>query len=150
MLDSRKKANAKPQCSPCSKDAGKADPCALDELDDCETTKYRSDTDGVLYISSGRFDLQYAAEALGEFMSTPRRLGIARLERCSRYLAGCPHLELQFKHQAEPKDSWTYVDSNWAEEPNRYFFHAGCEFHGVHLVESWATTGQVRAFKCGS
>ena len=110
---------------------------------------YRSDTGRVLYISSGRFDLQYAAKALGEFMSTPKRLGVARLERCSRYMAGCPHLALQFKYQAEPKGSWTYVDSNWAEEPDRYSTHAGCDFHGAHLVEPWVTTDQVRAVECG-
>jgi hypothetical protein len=37
------------------------------------------------------------------------------------------------------------VDSSWADEPDRYSTHAGCEFIGSHLIESWVVTDQVRA-----
>ena len=78
-------------------------------------------------------------------MSTPRRLGISRLDRCARYLAGCSHLALVFRHEPAAKGSWVPVDSNWAELPDRYSTHAGCEFIGSHLIESWVVTDQVRA-----
>ena len=83
-----------------------------------------------MYISAGRFDLKYTAKLLGEQMSNPRRLGIARLESCARYLAGAPHLALSFKHQTEAPGSCIPVESKWAEEPDRYSTHAGCEFVG--------------------
>ncbi|CAK0841766.1 unnamed protein product [Prorocentrum cordatum] len=145
LLESTGKLKAKPQGSPCSKHIGRDDPAILDELDGESQTKYRSDTGRVLYVSSGRFDIQYSAKELGEQMSTPRRLGNARLDRCARYLAGCPFLALVFKHEPEAGGSWIPVDSNWAEEPDRYSTHAGCEFVGSHLIESWVVTDQVRA-----
>ncbi len=58
---------------------------ALDLLEPEAQTEDRSDTGRILYISSGRFDLQYTAKLLGEQMSAPLRLGNARLERCARY-----------------------------------------------------------------
>ncbi|CAK0908291.1 unnamed protein product [Prorocentrum cordatum] len=146
LLESTGKLKAKPQASPCSKHIGRDDPAILDELLDGEAqTKYRSDTGRVLYVSSSRFDIQYSAKELGEQMSTPRRLGNARLDRCARYLTGCPFLALVFKHEPQAGGSWIPVDSNWAEEPGRYSTHAGCEFVGSHLIESWVVTDQVRA-----
>jgi hypothetical protein len=67
------------------------------------------------------------------------------LERCARYLSGHQYLCLTFKHEAEVTGSWIPVDSSWADDPDRYSTHAGCEFIGSHLVESWVATDQVRA-----
>ena len=103
---------AKPQGNPCSKQIGKNDPTVLDELTSEEARRYRSDTGRVIYISSGRFDIQYSAKELGELMSTPKKLGLARIDRCARYLAGCPHMSLIFKHEAAVNGSWIPVDSN--------------------------------------
>jgi hypothetical protein len=50
-----------------------------------------------------------------------------------------------FKHEPETYGSRIPVDSNWAEEPDRYSSHAGCEFVGSHLIDSWVATDQVRA-----
>ena len=127
LLEATGKTLAKPQGSPSSRDIGKSDPQVLDELEAEEQTTYRSNTGRVLYVSSGRFDLQYTAKTLGEQMSCPLRLGVARLERCARYLAGCAHLALLFKHEPEVQGSWIPVDSNWAEGTDRYSTHAGCE-----------------------
>jgi hypothetical protein len=145
IVQNRGKVGAKAQGSPCSKEVGKSDPMALDLLAPEGTTAYRSDTGRILYIASGRFDLQYTAKLLGEQMSTPLRLGNARLERCARYLSGYQHLCLLFKHEAEVIGSWIPVDSSWADDPDRYSTHAGCEFVGSHLIESWVATDQVRA-----
>jgi hypothetical protein len=145
IVQHRGKVGAKPQGSPCSKDTGKSDPMALDLLEPEGQTAYRSDTGRILYIASGRFDLQYTAKLLGEQMSSPLRLGNARLERCARYLSGYQHLCLLFKHEAQVIGSWVPVDSSWADDPDRYSTHAGCEFVGSHLIESWVATDQVRA-----
>mgnify|MGYP000417752877 CR=1 FL=1 len=61
LLNNMNKAGAKPQTSPDSKDIGKHDPNGLDELEKPEQTVYRSDTGRILYIASGRFDLQHSA-----------------------------------------------------------------------------------------
>jgi hypothetical protein len=145
IITNRGKAKAKPQGSPASKEVGKSDPKALDELCSEAMTEYRSDSGRILYISSGRFDLQYTSKLLGEQMSTPLRLGDARLERCARYLVGCAHLSLVFKHEEEVAASTIHVDSSWADDLDRYSTHAGCEFVGSHLIESWVATDQVRA-----
>ena len=50
-----------------------------------------------------------------------------------------------FKHEPEVQGSWIPVDSNWAEGTERYSTHAGCEFIGSHLIESWVVTDQIRA-----
>ncbi len=60
IISNRGKEQAKPQGSPCSKEVGKSDPKFLDAMES-EATEYRSDAGRVLYISSGRFDLQCAA-----------------------------------------------------------------------------------------
>ena len=83
LLEATGKTQAKPQGSPSSKDVGKSDPEVLDELEPEDQTTYRSNTGRVLYVSSGRFDLQYTAKTFGEQMSCPLRLGVARLERCA-------------------------------------------------------------------
>ncbi|CAK0833188.1 unnamed protein product [Prorocentrum cordatum] len=119
LLESTGKLKAKPQGGPCSKHIGRGDP---DELDGEAQTKHRSDTGRALYASPGRFDIQYSAKELG-----------------------CPFLALFFKHVPEAGGSWIPVDSNWAEEPDCYSTHAGCEIVGSHLIESWVVADQARA-----
>ena len=41
------------------------------------------------------------------------------------------------------------VDSDWAGSEERYSTHAGLEFHGGHLVDSWVESDQVRAVSSG-
>ena len=132
-----------------SKDVGKNDPLCLDALEADAATAFRSDTGSILYISSGRFDLQHAAQTLSELMFRPTRLGIARVERCARYLAGSGYLALVFRHEPEPSKTVVIVDSNWSEEPDRYSTHAGCEFLGSHLIESYVAKDQVRSLSSG-
>ena len=145
LLEAAGKAHAKPQGSPSSKDIGKSDPAVLDAPEPEDATWYRSNTGRVLYISSGRFDLQFTAKTLGEQMSSPLKLGVARLERCARYLCGCPNLALVFAHEAEVKGSRIPVDSDWAAAPERYSTHAGVEYIGTHVIESWVVTDQICA-----
>ncbi|CAK0835832.1 unnamed protein product [Prorocentrum cordatum] len=144
LLESTGKLRAKPQGSPCSKQIGRDDPATLDELDGEAQTQHRSDTGRVLHVSSGRFDIQYSAKELGEPMSTPRRLGSARLDRCARYLAGCPFLALVFEHEPETATgprSWTVARptqaaSSWARissspGPSQALSGAEAELYGI-------------------
>jgi len=149
LLQSTGKQGARPQLSPMSKDAGKSDPLCLDALEAEAATRFRSDTGSILYVSSGRFDLQHASQTLSELMSKPIRLGFARVERCARYLAGSGFLALVFRHEPEPTKTVVIVDSNWSEEPDRYSTHAGCEFLGSHLIESYVAKDQVRSLSSG-
>ena len=56
------KTGAKPQSSPGSKDLGKSDAEALDELEDVEAKLYPQDTGICIYPSSGRFDMQFCVK----------------------------------------------------------------------------------------
>ena len=57
MIRNRSKVGAKPQSSPGSKDLGRSDPEALDELEEVEGKLYQQDTGISIYVSSGRFDI---------------------------------------------------------------------------------------------
>jgi hypothetical protein len=131
---------------PASKDTGKNDATSLDELAGEEATAFRSDSGTLLYVVSGRFDIAYTTRLLSEQMATPLRLGDLRLERLARYLSGCPSLALMFVFQQEQFGSKIPVDSNWAsEDTERRSTHSGLEFVGLHLIESWVATDQVRS-----
>ena len=144
----RGKQGCKPIGSPASKDTGKNDPKCLDELDAKGAREYRQDTGTLLYVSSGRYDLQFACKRLGEQMATPKRMGDLRLARVARYLAGdeVRHLALVFKlGEPTPTRSRIPVDSDWAGHEDRYSTHSGCELIGTHMIDSWVATDQVRA-----
>ena len=137
---------AKPQRSPGSKDLGKSDPEALDELEEVEGKLYQQETGISIYLSSGRFDiLQFCVKRLSEMMTKPRKLGNLRLARLARYLVGTEKLALRFDHQEYGDTVRIAIDSDWAESEESYSTHAGLEFHGEHLVDSWVAFDQVRA-----
>ena len=58
---------------------------------------------------------------------------------------GCPNLALVFSHEAEVQGSRIPVDSDWAAAPERYSTHAGVEYIGSHVIESWVVPDQIRA-----
>ena len=99
IIRNRSKVGAKPQSSPGGKDLGRSDPEALDELEEVEGKLYQQDTGISIYVSSGRFDIQYCVKRLSEMMTKPRKLGNPRLARLARYLVGTGKLVLRFDHQ---------------------------------------------------
>ena len=131
---------AKPQSSPGSKDLGRSDPEALDELEEVERKLYQQDTGISIYVSSGRFDIQFCVKRLSEMMTKPRKLGNLRLARPARYLVGTQKLALRFDHQEYGDIVRIPEDSDWAGSEERYSTHAGLEFHGRHLVDSWVAS----------
>ena len=82
-------------------------------------------------------------------MTKPRKLGNLRLARLARYLVGTEKLVLRFDHQEYGDTVRIAVDSDWAGSEERYSTHAGLEFHGEHLVDSWVASDQVRALSSG-
>ena len=75
IIRNRSKMGAKPQSSPGSKDLAKTGPEALDELEEMEAKLYQQDTGISIYMSSGRFDMQFCVKRLGEIMTKPRKMG---------------------------------------------------------------------------
>ena len=82
-------------------------------------------------------------------MTKPRKLGSLRLASLARYLVGGEKLVLRFEHQEYGDTVRIAVDSVWAGSEERYSTHAGLEFHGEHLVDSWVASDQVRALSSG-
>ena len=93
------KIGAKPKSTPGSKDLGRSDPEALDDLAEVEAKLYQQDAGISIYVSSGRFDIQMCVNRPSEMISKPRKLGNLRLARLARYLVGTQKLTLRFNHQ---------------------------------------------------
>ena len=113
-----------PRCSPGSKDLGKSDPEAWDELEEVERKLYQQDAGISIYVSSGRFDIQFCVKRLSEMMTKPRKLGNLRLARLARYLVGTEKLVLRFDHQ-DYGDTENCRRLSWAGSEGRYSTHAG-------------------------
>ena len=76
-----------------------------------ERKLYQQDTGISIYVSSGRFDIQFCVKRLSEMMTKPRKLGNLRLAaRLAGYLVGTEKLVLRFDHQ-EHGDTENCVDS---------------------------------------
>ena len=122
----------------------------MDELEEREAKLYQQDTGISIYMSSGRFDMQFCVKRLSEMMTKPQKMGNLRLARLARYLMGTQMLTLRFDHQEYGDTVRIPVDSDWAGSEERYSTHAGLEFHGGHLVDSWVESAdQVRALSSG-
>ena len=62
---------------------------------------------------------------------------------------GTQKLTLRFDQQEYRDIVRIPVDSYWAASEERCSTHAGLEFHGGHLVDSWVASDQVRALNSG-
>ena len=99
IIRNRSKMGAKPQSSPGSKDLGRSDPEALDELEEVEGKLYQQDIGISIYVSTGRFDIEFCVKRVSEMMTKPRKLCNLRLARLARYLVGTDKLVLRLDHQ---------------------------------------------------
>ena len=68
IIRNRSKVGEKPQSSPGSKDLGRSDPEALDELPELEAKLYQQDTGISIHVSSGRFDMHLCVKSLSEMV----------------------------------------------------------------------------------
>ena len=64
-----------------------------------EAKLYQQETGIRIYVSSGRFDMQFCVKRLSEMMSKPRRLGDLRLATLVRYLVGTRKVSLRFDYR---------------------------------------------------
>ena len=69
IIRNRSKVGAKPQSSPGSKDLGNSDPEALDELEEVEGKLFQQDTGIGIYVTCGRFDIQFCVKRLSEMIT---------------------------------------------------------------------------------
>ena len=120
------------QSSPGSKDLGRSDPEALDE-----GKLYQQDTGISIYVSSGRFDIQFCVKKMSEMMTKPRKLGNLRHARLARFLVGTEKLYGDTVRIA--------VDSDWAGSDERRQGWNSME----NIVDSWVASDQVRALSSG-
>ena len=93
--------------------------------------------------------MQFCVKTLSEMMTKPPYMVNLRLSRLARYLVGTQKLTLSFDHQECDDIVRIHVDSDWAGSEARYSTHAGLEFQGGHLVDSWVASDQMRALSCG-
>ena len=80
---------------------------------------------------------------LSEMMTKPRNMGNLRVARLARYLVGTHKVTLRFDHQEYGDIVRIPVDSDLAGSEESYSTHAGLEFHGGHLVDSWVASDRV-------
>ena len=148
-IRNRSNVGTKRQSSPNSNDLGRSDPEAVDELEEVERKLYQQDTNISIYVTSGRFDIQFCVKKLSDMMTKPRKLCNLRFANLARYLVGTQKLVLRFDHQEYSDIMRIPVDSDWVGNEERYSTHARLEFHGEHLVDSWVASDQMRTSSSG-
>ena len=98
IIRNRSKVGAKPQRVPqVARTAGKA---IQKRWKSWKRWKERciSKIQASIYVSSGRFDIQFCVKRLSAMMTKPRKLGNLRLARLARYLVGTQKIVLRFDH----------------------------------------------------
>lgn len=88
-------------------------PSKEDEADKIDTSRYRSLIGSLLYLTSSRPDLMYAASLLSRFMQSPTKTHFAATKRVLRYVKGTTQFGIWYK-PSENGSLLGYVDSDWA------------------------------------
>jgi hypothetical protein len=110
-------------------------------LDGKETTVFRGLAATANYLSSDRFDIQFASKELCREMSKPSQTSMVKAKRVARYLAGVPAVQIDYPNQKPPGRLSIYGDSDWAGcRKTRKSTSGGVACHGEHCVRTWATT----------
>ena len=123
IIRNRSKIGAKPQSSLGSKDLGRCDPGVSDELAELEAKLCTSKTGIKIYVSSGD-------------------------STCSSKTK-CDDVETTSGQAGEVSRGHADALAHWAGSEERYPTHAGLEFQGGHLGNSWVASDEVRALSSG-
>nr|GEV81785.1 putative ribonuclease H-like domain-containing protein [Tanacetum cinerariifolium] len=104
--------------------------------EDVDVHTYRSMIGSLMYLTSSRLGIMFAACAYARFQVTPKASHLHAVKRIFRYLKGKPHLGLWY-----PKDSpfnlVAYSNSDYAGASlDRKFTTGGCHIPGCRLI-SW-------------
>ena len=121
-----------------------------------EHQQYRKLVGQLLWLCNLRMDIMYAVKELSRRLAAPTTEHSAKLQRLLRYLTGtkdyvqelCPKIRLSEKHS--PLDVHTYVDSDWAGDPDTRRSTSGVATYllGVNL-QSHSRTQQTIALSSG-
>ena len=102
------------------------------------------------YLSSDRFDLQFAGKELCREMSKPSQMSMVRMKRAARYLVGCPVACIEYENQKTPTRLSIYADSDWAGcRRTRKSTSGGVACHGKHCIRTWSSTQATIATSSG-
>jgi hypothetical protein len=110
-------------------------------LEGAEVTVFRGLAATMNYMSSDRFDTQFAGKELCREMSKPTIFSMLRAKRAARYLVGCPVVQVEYRNQKPQKNLKIYADSDWAGcRKTRKSTSGGVACHGMHCVRTWSST----------
>nr|GEY06064.1 hypothetical protein [Tanacetum cinerariifolium] len=102
--------------------------------EDVDVHTYRSMIGSLMYFTSSRPDIMFAACACARFQVTPKALHLHAVKRIFRYLKGKPYLGLWYPKDS-PFDLVAYSDSDYAGASlDKKSTTGGCQFLG------WQTT----------
>ena len=136
--------------TPSSKDTGKGDRTAGDELPAEEAAEFRRLAGTALHLSLDRPSIQFAMSEISSGMAKPTRLHMMRLRRLGRYLVKFPTEVWNFDYQEAPSEVIVYTDSDWgADKETRKSMSALAERFGCHLIDSSCARQSVVALSSG-
>jgi hypothetical protein len=120
------------------------------KLEGKEITLFRGLAATTNYLSSDRFDLQFAGKELCREMSKPMKSSMVKMKRLARYLVGVPVVYIEYVNQRPPSRLSIYADSDWAGcRRTRKSTSGGVACHGRHCVRTWASTQATIATSSG-
>ncbi|CAE7698042.1 RE1, partial [Symbiodinium microadriaticum] len=123
--------------TPASKETGKNDRFAEEELPPEEASEFRRLAGTALYLSLDRPTIQFAVSDITAGMAKPRRIHMHRLKRLGRYLLKFPSEVWVYKYQEAPRELVLYTDSDWAQDPRTRKSMSGyVEMFGRHMIET--------------
>jgi hypothetical protein len=120
------------------------------ELGPAESSKYRSWTARVNYLSIDRPDIQFAVKSCAKGMSNPHKEDMMKLKRLARYLKYRPAMVCTMMWQQAPDNISMYTDSDWAgDKVSRKSTTGGAMMIGSHVLKTWSKDQSVIALSSG-
>ena len=133
-----------------SKNVGRADRNAEDELTGDAVGEFRRLAATALYLAGDRPEIQAAVSVIMRGMACPLRRHWLQLCRLASFLRTWPVVEMRFDYQPFPKELYAEVDADWAEDAeHRRSMGGGYEFFGTALIDGWCSTQQTVALSSG-
>ncbi|GKB77271.1 putative ribonuclease H-like domain-containing protein [Tanacetum coccineum] len=107
-----------------------------EEAIDVDVHLYRSMIGSLMYLTSSRPDIMYAACVCSRFQATPKTSHLNAVKRIFKYLKGKSNLGLWYPKES-PFDLETFSDSDYSgSNLDRKSTTGGCQFLGQRLI-SW-------------
>ena len=133
--------HAKGVSTPGTKEEGRTQGDAEEELEERDATKYRAVVARCNYLAPDRPDIAYAVKELAGRMPKPTRGDWTRLKRLGRYLVGRQRLQQHLQWQEHPKVLKAYGDSDWVGcRDIRKSTTGGCLMSGSYGIKVWSKT----------